>query len=366
MSAIPAGIATAADYAAAARAQLDPATWAWLDAGAGDGLSRHRNESAFDALPLRPRVLADLAGAHTRQTLFGHEYAHPIFLAPVATHRYVHADGELATMRGAAAMQAGVVVSTQASQPLADIAAAAGGSPWWFQLYAQATRDATAVLVDRAEAAGARALVLTVDAPLAATRPQELRSGFVPPAGLGPANLHDLPPPPAYAALPGGPGPLASPLLAIAPRWDDIAWLKSRTRLPLLLKGVLDAADARRAVDCGIDGLIVSNHGGRCLDGVPATIDVLPEIAAAVAGRVPLLLDGGIRRGSDVLKAIALGARAVLVGRPQLHALAVAGAPGVAHLLHLLRTELETAMALCGRATLADVGPDLVRAPRHG
>jgi 4-hydroxymandelate oxidase len=266
----------------------------------------------------------------------------------------------LATVLAASAMQAGMVVSTQASASLEDIARQAR-VPLWFQLYILPDRDFTAALVRRAEAAGYRALVVTVDAPVNGVRNREQRAGFVLPPEAEAVNLRGLAPPPAMGGAAGAPVLLGTPLLASAPSWKDIAWLRSLTRLPVLVKGVMTADDAGRAVSEGVDGIIVSNHGGRVLDTLPATIDVLPEIAAAVEGRVPVLMDGGIRRGTDVLKALALGASAVLIGRPYVYGLAAAGAVGVSHVLHILRAELEVAMTLTGCRDLRAIGPSLIR-----
>src|SRR5690606_34056075 len=232
----------------------------------------------------------------------------------------------------------------------------------WFQLYIQPDREFTATLVRRAEASGCRALVVTVDAPVSGVRNREKRSGFALPAGVAAVNLQGMRALPPQAARAGESPLLTSALVASAPTWKDVAWLRSLTRLPILLKGVLAPDDARRALDEGIAGVIVSNHGGRALDTVPASIEALPAIAQAVGGRMPLLLDGGIRRGTDIVKALALGASAGLVGRPFMHGLAAAGALGVVHVLHILRTELEMAMVLCGRRTLAELDASLVRA----
>lgn len=266
----------------------------------------------------------------------------------------------------AAALGAGVVLSTQSSVSLQTIArtvlADAGRGPLWFQLYLQHDRRFTRELVQRAEAAGYEALVLTVDAPTSGARDGERRAGFRLPAGIAPVNLADLQPPSDAPPL-SGQSALFDVLLRHAPTWDDVAWLRSVTRLPLLLKGVLHPADACQAVAAGAAGLIVSNHGGRTLDTLPPTAAALPLVVQAVEGAVPVLVDGGIRRGTDVLKAVALGASAVLVGRPAVYGLANAGAAGVAHVLRLLRDELEIAMALTGCATLADAGPDLLRHP---
>jgi 4-hydroxymandelate oxidase len=341
----------AEDYAPHARARMGEAAWAYVDGGAADGRTMADNLAAFARLKLNAAVLADMAGAHTGLTLFGQAYRHPILVAPTAFHRLLHPEAELATATGARAMQAGLVVSAQASTALEPVAALAGGDPSpWFQLYVQPDRAFTLALLRRAEAAGYGAIVVTVDAS-ASLRNAEQRAGFRLPPGVEAVNLRGMAPP----APPEGTDGFA--LLRDAPTWADIATLRAATRLPLLLKGIMTAADARRALAAGADGIVVSNHGGRALDDAPASIEALPAIAAEVAGRVPLLLDGGIRRGTDVLKALALGASAVLVGRPVLHGLAVAGAAGVAHVLGLLRTELEIAMVQTGCPRLADIGP---------
>lgn len=361
--AIPPGLVTLADHEQHARTQLDDNAWAYFSGGAADEISLRANRSAWDALPLWPRVLRPLAGGHTRVPLLGRTLAHPILLAPVAFQRMAHPDGELAMAYAAAALGAGVVLSTQASVSLESVAQAVlpdpGRGPLWFQLYLQPDRGFTRALVQRAEAAGYEALVLTVDAPTSGVRDRERRAGFRLPPGVGPVNLAGLQAP-APSALSPGQSALFDGLLHHAPTWDDVAWLQSITRLPVLLKGVLHPADARQAVSLGAAGLIVSNHGGRTLDTAPATATALPPVVQAVGGTVPVLVDGGIRRGTDVLKAMALGASAVLVGRPAVWGLANAGAAGVAHVLRLLRDELETAMALTGCATLAEATPALL------
>ena len=360
---IPPGLVTLADHEQHARTQLDDNAWAYFSGGAADEISLRANRSAWDALPLWPRVLRPLAGGHTRVPLMGRTLAHPILLAPVAFQRLAHPDGELAMAYAAAALGAGVVLSTQASVSLESVAQAVlpdpGRGPLWFQLYLQPDRGVTQALVQRAEAAGYEALVLTVDAPTSGVRDRERRAGFRLPPGVGPVNLAGLQAP-APSALSPGQSALFDGLLHHAPTWDDIAWLQSITRLPVLLKGVLHPADARQAVSVGAAGLIVSNHGGRTLDTAPATATALPRVVQAVSGAVPVLVDGGIRRGTDVLKAMALGASAVLVGRPAVWGLANAGAAGVAHVLRLLRDELEVAMALTGCATLAEATPALL------
>ena len=360
---IPPGLVTLADHEQHARTQLDDNAWAYFSGGAADEISLRANRTAWDALPLWPRVLRPLAGGHTRVPLLGRTLAHPILLAPVAFQRMAHPDGELAMAYAAAALGAGVVLSTQASVSVESVAQAVlpdpGRGPLWFQRYLQPDRGFTQALVQRAEAAGYEALVLTVDAPTSGVRDRERRAGFRLPSGVGPVNLAGLQTP-ASPPLSPGQSALFDGLLHHAPTWDDIAWLQSITRLPVLLKGVLHPADARQAVSVGAAGLIVSNHGGRTLDTAPATATALPRVVQAVGGAVPVLADGGIRRGTDVLKAMALGASAVLVGRPAVWGLANAGAAGVAHVLRLLRDELEVAMALTGCATLAEATPALL------
>ena len=349
---------TLADQAAQAERLLEPAVWAYLCGGAADELTLRANLSAWQRLPLWPRVLRPLAGGHTRTTLAGHALAHPILLAPVALQQLAHPEGELASALAAAAQGAGYVLSTQSSTPLEAVAQAVRGDPGrgplWFQLYWQADRGFNRALVQRAEAAGYEAIVLTADAPVQGVRDRERRAGLTPPPGVRAVHLQDAPAAPAAA------GTYCAGLPAHAPTWDDVAWLRGCTRLPVWLKGVLHPQDARQALALGVAGLIVSNHGGRTLDTAPATANALPLVREAVQDALPLVVDGGIRRGTDVLKAVALGARAVLVGRPALHALAAGGALGVAQMLRLLRDELEMAMALTGCRTLADAGPALL------
>ena len=360
---VPPGTASLADHERLAQQRLDANAWAYFSGGAGDEITLRANRSAWDGITLLPRVLQPLAGGHTRVQLLGRTLAHPLLLAPVAFQRLAHPDGELAMAYAAAALGAGVVLSTQASVSLETIASTVlsdpGRGPLWFQLYLQPDRGVTRALVQRAEAAGYEALVLTVDAPASGVRDRERRAGFRLPPGVGAVNLAAAPAP-LQPPLRPGQSALFDGLLHHAPTWDDVAWLQSITALPVLLKGVLHPADARQAVAAGASGLIVSNHGGRTLDTAPATATALPRVVQAVGGAVPVLVDGGIRRGTDVFKAMALGASAVLVGRPAIWGLANAGAAGVAHVLRLLRDELEVAMALTGCATLAEATPALL------
>lgn len=359
LQAIPADVVSAADYERRAIEHVDAPAWAYLQGGAADEHTIAANLEAWSACTLQPRVLADVRGGHTRCTLFGETLAHPIILAPVASQRLFHADGELATTLAAAVMQGAAVISTQASYSLESIAShnqSQGQGLLWFQLYWQGNRDATLALVKRAEEAGYRALVLTVDAPVSGARNREQRAGFSLPAEL--AN-HNVPPLQLPAIAEGG-SMVFDGLMSIAPTWEDAAWLIKQTPLPLLCKGILHPDDAKKAVDIGAGGIVVSNHGGRVLDGVSATFHALPSVTAAVNGVVPVLVDGGIRRGADIIKARALGATAVMIGRPYIHALSVAGALGVAHLIRLLCEELEIAMALSGCKTLDAIHHDML------
>jgi 4-hydroxymandelate oxidase len=348
LTSIPSDIVAVTDYERYARACLDDNAWAFLTAGAADELTLRDNRAAFDRIRLRGAVLRKVQGGHTRLDLFGHRYEHPVFLAPIGYQKLFHAEGENATARAAEIMSAPLVVSTLATTRLEELTSFK--TPFWFQLYLQAQRSDSLGLVRRAEDCGCKVLVVTVDAPLAGIRNREQRANFHLPAGVEAVNVSmpaaESPP------LPPGASVVFDGLLAHAPTWDDLAWLAGATSLPVFVKGILNPSDALLAIQHGVRGIIVSNHGGRVLDTLPASIDALPAIASAVAGRVPLLLDGGIRRGTDIFKAIALGASAVLIGRPYIHALAAAGALGVAHVLRTLREELEICMALSGCATL--------------
>ncbi len=359
MNGIPPQIAAVSDYEAYARERMSASAWAYFVGGAADENTLRENVAAFARLRLRSRVLADLSGGTTALDLFGSRFEHPILLAPIGWQALAHPDGECATVLGAGAMRAGMVVSTLSSTRLEDIAGQAA-APLWFQLYLQRERALTRSLVERAEAAGYRALVVTVDAPVTAPRNREQRARFALPVGVESANL---------PAAPGEAEPVVAadrnPLFGtaraeLAPTWRDIEWLRSVTSLPLVVKGITGAADARRALDAGAAGIVVSNHGGRVLDTQPASIELLPDVAATVAGRVPLLLDGGIRRGTDVIKAIALGATACFVGRAHLWGLAAGGARGVRQALDILSHEIDRAMAYGGWQTLADVSAESI------
>ncbi len=340
---------------AQARGILPGVVYDYLAGGADEERTLADNVAAWARLRLRPRILRDVTEVSVATTVLGTPVRSPVLVAPVAFHRVAHPEGEVGTARAAAAAGSVMVVSTRASTTLEDIAAAAPELPRWFQVYVLRDREWTAELVARAAAAGYRALVLTGDTPFVGHRQRDADNGFVLPPGVGMANL------PAGAGVAVAdpdnyPGAHQSPAVT----FDDIGWLASITHLPVVVKGVLRGDDALRCVDAGASALIVSNHGGRQLDGAVAGADALPEVVSAVADRVELYVDGGIRRGTDVLKALALGARAVLVGRPLLWGLATAGAAGAQGVLDQLGSELAQAMALAGTCGVDDLTPDLV------
>ena len=360
---MPATPVNVLDFEAIAREKMTPSAYDYYAGGAEDEITVSENRNAFRRIALRPRVLAGTATVDTSIDLLGLSLSHPIALAPTAFNRLAHPDGELAAARAAGKAGALMCCSTIASTSIEDIAAAATG-PLWFQLYIYRDRDVTRDLVARAEAAGCRAIVLTVDTPQLGRRERDMRGGFTLPTGIGMRNLERYGTPDAMRwAQSSSFTEYVHKLLDAGLTWDDVAWLRSVTKLPLLIKGVLTAEDAGLALDAGASGIVVSNHGGRQLDSAMATIDALPSIATRVAGRAPVLLDGGIRRGTDVFKALALGARAVLIGRAYLWGLAADGEAGVARVLEMLRTELELTMALAGCPAVSSITPAHVARP---
>lgn len=328
------------DYEILAQARMEPSAWNYYQSGSDDEVTLRANRTAFERIQLRPRMLVDVRSCDMRTTVLGTPVSMPILIAPTAFHCLAHPEGECATAQAVDRAGTLMVVSTSSTRSLEDIAREASGS-LWFQLYIH-NRKSAEELVHRAIAAGYRALVITVDSPRWGHKERSIRSGFRVPSKANFTN-EDAPNEDVYVT------------------WESLAWLRSLTSLPLVLKGILTAEDAVLAVKHGIDGIIVSNHGGRQLDSVPASIEAIPEIVEAVEGRCEVYLDGGIRRGTDILKALALGARAVLVGRPILWGLAANGTEGVSHVLELLRTELELAMALSGRPTLDSIDRSLVK-----
>jgi 4-hydroxymandelate oxidase len=303
---------------------------------------------------LLPRVLRDVSRLDTRLSLLGTEMPFPILVAPTAYHRLADPEGEVATARGAGATGATLVVSSLSTTAIEEVAGAATG-PLWFQLYVQTDRGFTRALVERVTAAGCKAICVTVDTPVWGARHRETRARFALPPGLDRPNLRPLGEQAAKADHLPKDGGIFHTLLDPTLTWREIEWLLSFARVPVLLKGILAPADADLAARAGVAGIIVSNHGARNLDTVPATVDALPGVIEAAAGRLPVLLDGGIRRGTDVLKALALGADAVLLGRAVLWGLAAGGSDGVAAILRLLARELEMSMALCGCRNLAEI-----------
>ena len=354
---LPPVIADVSDYERLAPEHMSKMAWEYISAGAGDEVTLRWNCEAYGRLRLRPRVLVDISKLDTRVTLLGREHRLPLLLAPTAYHKLAHADGEIASAKGAAAADVTLVVSTSATTSLEDVSAAAKG-PRWFQLYVNPSRDYSRDLIRRAEAAGYEALVITVDQQVLGTRSREARSRFTLPPGLERANLKGLEI--ATGSQRPNESTIYSRLLDPSLTWKEIVALRETTKMPVILKGIMTGDDAARAVEAGAAAIIVSNHGGRVLDTVPATIEALPEVVARVGGRLPVLVDGGIRRGTDILKALALGASAVLIGRPYLYGLAVGGADGVTRVVNILRREFEMAMALTGRTTLQEIDASVI------
>lgn len=330
----------------AARTVLPPEVFDYYAGGSFDELSLATNLADWAALRLRPRVLRDVTAVDPGTTLLGEAVPHPVVVAPTAFHRLAHPDGEVATAKGAAAAGARFILSTRSTTPVEEVAAALDGGPFWYQVYVLQDRDLTADLVRRAAAAGATALVLTADVARLGRRLRDVRNGFVLPAHLGTVESLDRP------------GNLGDQDAGLT--FADIGWLREATNLPVVVKGVLRGDDARRCVDAGAAGIVVSNHGGRQLDGAISGAAAMVDVLRAVRDEAEVYVDGGVRRGTDVVKALALGARAVLVGRPVLWGLATGGTDGVTEVLRELVAELDLAMALCGCRTLDDVTADLL------
>ncbi|MEM9195140.1 MAG: alpha-hydroxy acid oxidase [Myxococcota bacterium] len=346
------------DFRDLAATKLDQNALDYYRSGAHDELTLRDNRDAFDRIKLRYRVLVDVRERNTSATAFGETSSMPVWIAPTAFHKMAHPDGEVATARAAGSAGVPMILSTLSNTPVEEVVTAASG-PVWFQLYVYRDREATRALVQRVEEAGARGLVLTVDAPLLGTRERDRRNGFRLPDGLAIANAtaaKELPEERNESGLAAYFAAKLDPGLT----FRDIEWLSSITKLPVVVKGVVRGDDAARCVEHGAKGIVVSNHGGRQLDTSIATIDALPDVVASVQDEVDVVLDGGIRRGTDVLKALARGAKAVLIGRPVLWGLAAQGQPGVERVLAILREEIDLALALTGSPTVAQVTPDLI------
>jgi isopentenyl diphosphate isomerase/L-lactate dehydrogenase-like FMN-dependent dehydrogenase len=358
LSAIPATLQTVADYEQQAQQHLSEAAWHYLQGGAMQEISVQQNRTQFQNIQLVPRHLNDFTHGNTRINLLGMDYPYPIFVAPIGHQALFHPQAELATALAAEVMQSNFILSNFSNTDMSQLNSE---NPYkWFQLYWQGDRDHALALIKIAEQQNFKALVITVDAPHSGIRDRERKAFFQLP--------QNMPHPHTVAASQNMPmdeneHPIFQGLMQIAPRWDDIAWVIENTRLPVLLKGILHPADAQKALDCGVSGLIVSNHGGRILDTTISPLIALQKIRAVVPHNYPLLLDGGVRRGTDIFKAIALGANAVLVGRPYIYGLATAGALGAAHVIRILKEEFEVTMALMGTATVDEINHDYIYQP---
>lgn len=347
--------ASLSDYHQHAKTLISEPIWAYIHGGAEDEYTLRKNREAFRSWEVLSRpMVSGWQDAGIQTNLFGEVQSTPFVVAPMAWHRLVHAEGEQATLQACAAQEVPLVVSSQSSVTIEDLMPLSQSKHRWAQLYLQPERQASLRLLRRFEQAGASVIVCTIDAPINGLRNQEQRHGFVLPKGIQTPHLDDLPKRVSPTQTHNG---VLNYWMQHAPDWEDIKWLRSQTKLPLVLKGVMSIDAAKQCVAAGADGIVVSNHGGRVLDGQPASLQVLPQITEALHGACTVLFDSGIRRGSDAFKALALGADAVMVGRPMLDALAVNGAMGVAHALRLLRDELEATMALCGCKQVSEVGP---------
>lgn len=348
------------DFEQAAKAKLPQMVYDYYAGGAHDEVTLLENDRAYDKIRLKYRVLRDISQRSIATTVLGEPLRMPLWVAPTAFHRLADPAGEVATVRAAGAAGAGFVLSTLSTCSIEEVLAAASG-PVWFQLYVYRDRELTAGLVERARAAGCKGIVLTVDAQIFGMRERDVRNRFHLPPGvemknLLPAGLDGI----AQEAGGSGLGTYVSSLFDPSLCWRDVEWLAGLSDLPVVIKGVAHPDDAHLAVEHGAAALVVSNHGGRQLDTSPATIDVLAQIVDAVDGRIEVLVDGGIRRGTDVVKALALGAKAVSIGRPVLWGLAVDGAGGVLRVLELLSQEIDHAMALCGAKELTELSRELI------
>jgi 4-hydroxymandelate oxidase len=340
------------DFDPVCKANTSKAAYEYVSGGGWDEWTLGRNREAFQKITFRPRFLREVDRLDLSITLFGKQLPSPIFVAPTGTHAVVHAEGELATARAAGAANTLMVISSSSSYPIEKIAAAASG-PLWFQLYAAGDIAGTRERVERAIAAGCQAVCFTVDAPYAAPRERDVRNRLERPDSQRPARRA------RGEALPNAYG--LEPRLTASLNWSFVDQLRSWVKEPVLIKGILTPEDALLAAEHGADGVVVSNHGGRYLDGDPSTIEVLPEIVDALEGKIPVLIDSGFRRGTDILKALAIGAKAVLVGRAPLWGLGAFGEPGARRVLEILQKELAWAMALAGRANIAAIDRSLIR-----
>jgi 4-hydroxymandelate oxidase len=350
---------TVDEYEAVARERMERSAYDYYAGGSGEEQTLAANRAAFGAIMLRPRVLVNVSAIDLRTTVLGQPIDVPVLLAPTAFNRLAHPDGEMAAARAARASGTIMIGSTLSTCALEEVSGACGGG-LWFQLYVYKDRAMTQELVARAEGCGYRALVLTVDTPLLGRRYRDVRNNFVLPPGIAMRNFEMAMSNAARWGAHSSFSAYVHDLFDATLTWDAVDWLRKQTTLPVVVKGILTADDARLAIERGVAGIVVSNHGGRQLDGAVPSIQALAEVADAVAGRAEVLMDGGVRRGTDILKALALGARAVCIGRPYLWALAAAGEEGVRDVLGILRDELALAMALSGRPNVEAVDRSLV------
>lgn len=347
-------VLTLADMEAMSEKRMSHVAHAYLSGGAGDEITLRANKEQWSRIRLNPNILVDVSKIDITTEILGQPLDMPILLAPAAIHRLWHRKGEMAVVAGANQGKITLVTSTFATESVENICRAAT-QPVWFQLYTRPEREFNQSLIQRAEAAGCRAIAITVDTPTIGIRNREERAYFrmppnfnLPNVNIG-AEIHRRAPDHAFSLVPNA-----------TLTWKEIEWMCSIAKTPVWLKGVINPEDALRAVDVGAAGIIVSNHGARNLDTLPATAEALPRIVEKLQGRLPLMVDGGIRRGTDILKALAMGAKAVLIGRPYLHGVAAAGADGVARVIAILRTELKSAMALTGRTKIAEIDPSVL------
>lgn len=346
---IPNDLVSLKDYERYAKERLDLNSLAYIDSGAGDEITYKRNESAFRDIFLKTKTLEEFENANTNIELFGQTYSAPIFIAPVAYQKLVDVNGENSTAQGADAMNVCMCVSSFSSTKLEDISKNSN-SPLWFQLYIQPDMSINLELIAKAKKLGFKAIVITIDAPISGIRNVEQRANFRLPDGIEAINIKNQ-----NLNQTTNHFENIFEMAKILPTWKDIEYIKKHTDLPIILKGITSVDYAKKAIELGIDAIVVSNHGGRTIDTLPSTIEVLPAISKFVNKKIPILVDGGIRRGTDILKCIALGADAVMIGRPIIYGLATAGALGVAHVLKILKEELEVSMVFTGCKNIQEV-----------
>lgn len=350
---------TIAEIESIAKEKLSSTAYDYYSSGADDEITLKENTEAYNRILLKYRVLVDVSKRDLSTAILGENISIPIMIAPTAFHKLAHSEGEVAVARAAGSEGTIMILSTLSNSDVEDVVKASKKSVW-FQLYVFKDRSITEALIKRVEAAGCKALVLTVDAPLLGRRLRDVRNRFNLPAGVSVKNLEPFMKEKLPTRNDSGIAGYFADNLDPSLSWKDLDWLRSKTKLPIFVKGIISKEDAKIAAENCVDGVVVSNHGGRQLDTCKATIDVLPEIADAVKGKVQLLADGGIRRGTDILKAIALGADAVLLGRPVIYGLAYNGEDGVKTALRILRSELDLAMALCGCSSITNVRKEII------